>query len=151
MQSLGVNPTAFMCSFNLSSLFTDAPLDETIKIYWEALYDHSDSELVIPKDVFVELVKSATPLVKFSFNNTLYRHADGVAMGSQLGVALANIFVGYYEEKLFSQMQKPPTYFRYVGNTFAIFDHEAEADEFLAKLNCLHPSLKVTFEKAKDK
>ena len=27
-------------------------------------------------------------------------------------------------------MQKPPTYFRYVGNTFAIFDHEAEADEF---------------------
>ena len=38
---------------------------------------------------------------------------DGVAMGSSLGPAVANIFAGYYEEKLFSQMQKPPTYFRY--------------------------------------
>ena len=34
---------------------------------------------------------------------------------------------------------------------FAIFDHEAEADEFLTKLNCLHPSLKFTFEKEKGK
>ena len=70
-------------------------------------------------------------------------------MGSPLGPALANIFVGYYEEKLFSQMQKPPTYFRYVDNLFAIFDHVAEADELLTKLNCFHPSLKFTFEKEK--
>ena len=64
---------------------------------------------------------------------------------------MAEIFVGYYEEKLFSQTQKPPTYFRYVDDTFAIFDHEAEADEFLTKLNCLHPSLKFTFKKEKGK
>ena len=48
-------------------------------------------------------------------------------------------------------MQKPPTYFRYVDDMFAIFDHKAEADEFLTKLNCLHPSLKFTFEKEKGK
>ena len=58
-------------------------------------------------------------------------------MVSPLGSALANIFVRYYEEKLFSQTQKPPTYFKYVDDTFAIFDHEAEADEFLTKLNSL--------------
>ena len=62
-----------------------------------------------------------------------------------------NIFVGYYEEKLFSQTQKPPTYFRYVNDTFAIFDHEAEANQSLTKLNCLHPFLKFTFEKEKGK
>ena len=81
----------------------------------------------------------------------MYNQTDGVAMGSLLGPALANIFVGYYEEKLFFQTQEPPTYFRYVDYTFAIFDHEAEADEFLTKLNCLHPSLKFTFEKEKRK
>ena len=81
----------------------------------------------------------------------MYKQTDGVAVGSPLGPALASIFVGYYEEKLFSQTQKPPTYFRYVDDTFAIFDDEAEADEFLTKLNCLHPSLKVTFEKEKGK
>ena len=72
-------------------------------------------------------------------------------MGSPPGPALANIFVGYCEEKLFSQTQKPPTYFRYVDDTFAIFNHEVEADEFLTKLNCLHPFLKFIFQKEKGK
>ena len=72
-------------------------------------------------------------------------------MGSPLGPALTNIFVGYYKKKLFSQTQKPPTYLRYVDDTFAIFNHETEADEFLIKLNCLHPSLRYTFEKEKEK
>ena len=128
MQNLDIDPNVFMCSFDVSSLFTNVPLDETIKICSEALYDQSNSRPVIPKDVFVELMKSATSSVEFSFNNTMYKQTDGVAMGSPLGPALANIFVGYYEEKLFSQTQKPSTYFTYVDDTFAIFDHEAEAD-----------------------
>ena len=72
-------------------------------------------------------------------------------MRSPLGPALANIFVEYYEENIFSQTPKPPTYFRYVDDTFAIFDHEAEVDKFLTKLNCLYPSLKFTFQKEKEK
>ena len=151
MQNLDIDPNVFMCSFDVSSLFTYVSLDETIKICLEALHDQSDSQPLIPKDVFVELMKSATSSVEYSFNNTMYKQTEGVAMGSPLGSALANIFVGYYEEKLFSQMQKPLTYFRYVEDTFAIFDHKAEADEFLTKLNCLHPSLRFTFEKEKEK
>ena len=79
----------------------------------------------------------------------MYKQTDGVATGSPLGPALANIFVGYYEEKLFSQTQKPPTYFRYADDTFAIFDYEAEEYEFLTTLNCVHPSLRFSFEKEK--
>ena len=79
----------------------------------------------------------------------MYKQTDGVAVGSPLGPALDNIFVGYYEEKLFSETQKPPIYSRYVDDAFAIFDHKAEADELVTKLNCLHPSLKFTFEKEK--
>ena len=48
-------------------------------------------------------------------------------------------------------MQKPPTYFTYIDDTFAIFDREAKEDEFLTTLNCLHPFLKFTFKKEKDK
>ena len=141
MQNLDIDPNVFMCSFDVSSLFTNVPLDETIKICLEALYDQSDYQPLIPKDVFVEMMKSATSSVGFSFNNTMYKQTDGVAMGSPLGPVLANIFVGYYEEKLFSQTQKPPIYFKYADNTFVIFNHEAEADEFLTKLNCLYPFL----------
>ena len=150
MQNLDIDPNVFMCFFDVSSLFSNVPLN-TIKICLDAFFDDSDLQPLIPWDVFVKLMKNATSSVEFSFNNTMYKQTDGVATGSPLGPALANIFVGYYEEKLFSQTQKPPTYFRYVDDTFAIFDHEAEADEFLTKLNCLHPSLKFTFEKEKRK
>ena len=95
-------------------------------------------------------MKSATSGVEFSFNDIMYKQTDGVAMGSPLGPALANIFVGFYEEKLFSQKSKPSTYFRYVDDTFAMFRNEEESDNFFKQLNCLHPSLKFTFEKEKN-
>ena len=70
-----------------------------------------------------------------------------MAIGSPLGRALANIFVGYYEEKLFSIISKPAMYFRYVDETFVIFQNEKESEEFLISLNGLHSSLQLTFEK----
>ena len=140
MHNLDSGPNVFMCSSDVSSLFTNVSLDETIKICSEALYDESDFQPIIPKYMFVELIKSAVSLIEFSFNNAMYNQTDGVAMRSPLGPALGNIFVGYYNKNLFSQTHKPPTYFRYVGDRFAIFDHKAEANEFLTKLNRLHPS-----------
>ena len=81
----------------------------------------------------------------------MYKQTDGIPMRPPLGPVLANIFVEHYEEKLFSQKQKLPIHFKYVDDTFTIFDHEAEAKEFLTKTTCLHPSLKITFEKEEDK
>ena len=101
----------------------------------------------IPQAVFME---SATSSVEFSFNDTMYKQTDGVAMGSPLGTALTDIFVGYHESKLFSCVQKPTIYFRYVDDTFAIFKHEGDVDDFLVTLNRLHPALKFTFQKEHD-
>ena len=70
-------------------------------------------------------------------------------MGSPFGPALANVFVGYYEEKLFLETRKPPVYFRDADNTTATFNNEAEPEKFLTTFNCLHTSLKFTFEKNK--
>ena len=110
----------------------------------------SDAQPFISKAFFIELMKSATSGVEFSFNDIMYKQTDGVAMGSPLGPALVNIFVRFYEEKLFSQISKPSTYFRYVDDTFAIFRNEEESENFFNQLNCLHPSLKFTFEKEKN-
>ena len=89
----------------------------------------------------------ATSSVEFSFNNNMYRQMDGVAMGSPLGPALANIFVGYQEEKLFNLANRPLAYFRYVDDTFALFNNEADCNAFLSHLNSLHPSLRFNHEK----
>ena len=77
----------------------------------------------------------------------MYKQIDVVAMGSPVGPALANIFVGFYETKLFSNANKPHMYYRYVDNTFVAFNSEKECDNFFIFLNSLHPSLRFTFEK----
>ena len=85
--------------------------------------------------------------VEFSFNNQMYKQLDGVAMGSPLGPALAKIFVGFHESRLFDNTVKPGVYFRFVDDTFAIFGSELGCDHFQEKLNLLHQALKFTAEK----
>ena len=63
MQNFDIDRNVFMCCFDISSLFINVPLDVTIKICSDALYYDSDLQPVIPKDVFVELIKSATSSV----------------------------------------------------------------------------------------
>ena len=53
-----------------------------------------------PKAVFIELMPMASSRVEFNFNNTMYRRTDGIAIGRPSGPVLANIFVGYNENKL---------------------------------------------------
>ena len=142
---------SFLCSFDISSLFTNVPLAETIQICADTLYE--DDRIVpptLPKAIFVQLMTAATSCVEFSFNNIMFRQIDGVAMGSPLGPALANIFVGYYENKLFASNSKTFLYQRYVDDIFSIFATETQCDQFFAVLNSLHPSLRFTVEKEKD-
>ena len=117
IHNLKDSDNVFMSSFEISSLFTNVPLKETINICADTLYcDDSDAQPFISKDVFIELMKSVTSGVEFSFNDIIYKQTDGVAMGSPLGPVLANIFVGFYEEKLFFQTSKPSKYFKEYQN-----------------------------------
>ena len=86
---------------HISSLFTNVPLNETIKICADALYQGELNSPPFPEEVFIELMETATRSIEFSFNNEMYQQKDGVALGSPLGLALANIFVGFHEECLF--------------------------------------------------
>ena len=95
----------------------------------------------------VELKQTATSSVEFRFNHIMHRQIDGVAIGSPLGPSLANIFVGYHEALLFKRVNKPLMHYRYVDDTFAVFNDEDKCNEFFSHLNSLHSSLRFTFEK----
>ena len=113
----------FLCSFYISSLLTNVPLAETIKICADAFYNDDSITPSFSRNIFVELTQLATSSVEFSFNNNMHRQIDGVAMGSPLGPALINIFVSYQEAKLFNIAKRPLVYFWYVDDTFAVFNN----------------------------
>ena len=62
----------FLCSFDVSSLFTNVSLAETIEIFADALYNDDSMVPSFPHNIFVELMQLATPFVEFSFNNNMH-------------------------------------------------------------------------------
>ena len=59
-------------------------------------------------------------------------------MGSPVGPVLANIFMCYFEEEwVFNNNARPSIWFRYVDDTFTLFDCKNTATQFLRYLNKL--------------
>ena len=115
--------SVFLCSFDVRSLFTNVPLAETIEICANALYNSELTPPPFPRTVLIELMQTATSSVEFSFDNVTYQQKNGVAMGSPLGPSLANLFVGYHEAMLL-KIEKPKVCYRYVDDTFSVFNSE---------------------------
>ena len=110
-----------MCSFDVSSLFTNFPLDETIQICLEKLYAVPNPPK-LPRAVLKNLLVFATKRSHFVFDGQYYDQVDVVAMGSPLGPVLANIFKCHFEEKwVMNSSDCPNVSFRYVDDTFTLF------------------------------
>ena len=72
----------FLVSFDVVSLFTNIPLDETISICTDFLYRGSSTvAFPFPEEVFIELMGTATKSMTFSFNEIMYRQIEGISLG----------------------------------------------------------------------
>ena len=140
-----------MASFDVTSLFTNIPLDETIDIAIKLLYpNENDIYMNFDKKQFKKILDMAVKDNIFFFNNKLYSQIDGVAMGSPLGPTLANIFMSYYERQWLEECPanfKPVWYRRYVDDTFLLFKKQEHVDAFLEYVNAKHRNIKFTVER----
>jgi len=133
-----------MCSFDVCSLFTNVPLDETIQICLSKLYCLPEPPR-LPRPALKTFLEFATKKSHFIFDGQYYDQVDGVVMGSPLGPVLANIFMCHFEEQWTSNtVGCPSIWFRYVDDTFSLFDNKDKATSFLHYLNNRHPNIKFT-------
>lgn len=68
-------------------------------------------------------------------------------MGNPFGPALANIYVGFYEQELMLRTINALCYRRYVGDMLCVFDSEELSEAFSGLSNDLNPSLRFLCKK----
>ena len=95
----------FLISFDVESLFTNIPLNETIDIAVHLIFKHNP-KFSIKKTDLKKLFSFATSETHFLFNGKFYVQVDGVAMGSPLAPILANLFLGFHEETWLNNFDK---------------------------------------------
>ena len=88
----------FLASYDVTGLFTNTPLQETIHIAINLIFNHNP-HLNIARKEPKKLFLFATSQTHFIFNSKFNNQIDGVALGSPLAPALANIFVGFHKSK----------------------------------------------------
>ena len=89
-----------IASFDVKSLFINVPLDQTISIILNRIYNNREINTDITRREMKELLYLCTKKVHFSFDNNIYLQNDGVAMGSLLGPILANICTAELERSV---------------------------------------------------
>ena len=139
----------FIANLDVESLFTNIPLEETIKnCINDLLSNNFYSGKLSRKDLY-DLLKIATPESSFIFDNKLYKQIDGVAMGSPLGSTLANASLCHYERTWLNKCPsqfKPVVYRSYVDNIFVLFKSKEHVKFFVNYMNTKHKNIKFTFE-----
>ena len=93
----GQHPTLSRSIFDVNSLFTNIPLNESIKICVNQLPENTNTVDNFTKSELTQLLCLATRESYFIFNDLLYKQIDGVAMDSPLGPSLAKAFLSYQE------------------------------------------------------
>ena len=135
-----------MISFDVASLFTNVPLEDTINIILDRIYTRKELNIKIKRNQLKKLLYLCTKNVHFTFDGKMYLQIDGVAMGSPLGPVLANIFMVEFERTIVPSLQDSVKLWRrYVDDTFA-FVRKEDVDKVLHKLNGYHQNISFTYE-----
>ena len=88
----------YIASLDIESLFTNIPLEETIKNCVNNLFSNNFHGGKLSRKDLYDLLQLAATESSFIFDNKLYKQIGGVAMSSPLGPTLANGFLCHYEK-----------------------------------------------------
>ena len=134
-------------TMDITSLYTVIPNNEglqALKYFFNQLPIKKPSS-----ETLLRLAELVLTLNCFSFGDNYYKQINGVAMGTKMGPSYANLFVGFIENKFFSNYHgpKPDLYKRYIDDCVgATSSSKEELNLFINSVNSFHPALKYTWE-----
>jgi hypothetical protein len=141
---------ALLVSFDVKSLFTNVPVEESIECLSTVLNNCCDQDSI--KEDIINLVKTCIHQSYFCFEEEYYEQNNGLPMGNPLSPILADIFMSFLENKLLddsfnSLINNIFCYKRYVDDIFFIFKGtRRQLARVLDLFNSQHHNIKFTHE-----
>ena len=133
-------------SIDIKSFYTNILVREGIEAFRKTLEETSN--LSIPVDYLIKLLKLVMESNIFTFDNEFWIQLIGTSMGTRVAPTYANLFMGKLEKQL---LQNCPenlkrflhTWKRYIDDVLVIWTgSEAEFEEFFNFLNSFHSTIK---------
>ena len=138
-----------MVSFDVKSLFTNVPLQKTIDVILDRVYNQQLIRTNIKKRTLKKLIQDTCNKTAFTANGVIYEQTDGVSMGASLGPVLANIIMTELERVVVDDLVNAGTikfYARYVDDTLLMVKPE-DVDSILNRFNGFHQNLEFTVDR----
>ena len=130
--------------YDLESLFTNIPLDETISYIINEIYQKNKLPQICSKIIFKTLLYNLTTEVWLQFNYNLLKQTNECTMGCPLSVTLAGIRMIRMETDVVVPI-RPIFYKRYLDDIYNSRQKNT-IDKLYDELNNYHPKVKLTFE-----
>ena len=138
-----------LISFDVSSLFTNVPVKDTVRLAEDLLLKNKVNPVIINE--LMDGIDLCSKQTYFMFNQNIYMQKEGLAMGSPLSPLLAEIFMDNFEKTVFSS-KNPLTkqigyWFRYVDDVLCLWlGTDRQLNKFHTFINSVHPKIKFTLE-----
>ena len=139
-----LNPNEEYISYDVESLFTNIPVDETINYIINEIYQKKKSPQICSKTIFKRLLYKLTTEVSFQFNYKLFKQTDGCTMGGPLSVTLSDIHMIRMETDVVVPI-RPIFYKQYVDDIYNRRQKNT-CDVLYNAINNYHPKIKLTIE-----
>ena len=91
-------------SFDVESYFTNVPLQRTLKINVDRIYDKKLVKTKLNKSTLCKLIYDTYENRLFLQHYKLYDQTNGVRMGVVLGPLLANIIMTEFEQEIMNKL-----------------------------------------------
>ena len=152
LKGMTVEDNEIMASFDVTALFTNVPIRESLDIIEQRLKEDETlkDRTILSVSQIIKLLECCLTTTYFLFNGKFYTQTEGSAMGSPVSPLVANLFMEHFEVKAIQSFNHVVKFWaRYVDDTFCII-HQDKLEEFTNHLNSQHDKIKFTIEKEED-
>ena len=118
-----VSENTILVSMDVTSLYTNIPQEEGITTVCNAYETFHNNNPPIPSRYLRDMLCLIRKENSFQFNGENYLQIHGTAMGTEMAVAFANIFMNEVETKMLNKSKiKPIVWKRYIDDVFSLWD-----------------------------